>query len=247
MRGARASARRRRCRAPTSSRRDVAFLQYTGGTTGVSKGAILTHANVAANVLQAEAWLNPSLDPNAQNVMYTALPLYHILALTACCLFMVRIGATQVLVPNPRDLPALIAQMKERPPTMLVLVNTLYNALARHPDIGQANLSKLALCISGGMATQGSVARRWKELTGKPIVEGYGLSETSPLVSVNRLDIEEFTGTIGYPVSSTFVRIIDAQGADVPLGEAGRIVRPRPAGDGGLFRAAGGNRPRHDG
>ncbi|MBX9760210.1 MAG: AMP-binding protein [Beijerinckiaceae bacterium] len=214
---------------------DVAFLQYTGGTTGVSKGAMLTHRNVAANVLQAEAWLAPSLDPDAQHVMYTALPLYHILALTACCLFMLRIGAAQVLVPNPRDLPALIALMKERPPTMLVMVNTLYNALARHPDIAQADLSKLALCISGGMATQASVAKRWKELTGKPIVEGYGLSETSPLVSVNRLDIEEFTGTIGYPVSSTFVRIIDADGAPVAPDEAGELCVKGPQVTQGYF------------
>lgn len=214
---------------------DVAFLQYTGGTTGVSKGAVLTHRNVAANVLQAEAWLNPSLDRNAEHVMYTALPLYHILALTACCLFMFRIGATQVLVPNPRDIPALIAQMKERPPTMLVLVNTLYNALARHRDIGQANFARLALCISGGMATQASVAKRWKELTGKPIIEGYGLSETSPLVSVNRLDIDEFTGTIGYPVPSTDVRIVDADGAPVPVGEPGELCVKGPQVTAGYF------------
>lgn len=214
---------------------DVAFLQYTGGTTGASKGAALTHRNIAANLLQAEAWLNPSLDRDVEHVMYTALPLYHILALTCCCLLMLRIGATQVLIANPRDIPSLIGQMKERPPTMLVLVNTLYNALARHPNIGQANLSKLALCISGGMATQESVAKRWKELTGKPIIEGYGLSETSPLVSVNRLDIEEFTGTIGYPVPSTDVRIVDAQDAPVPIGEPGELCVKGPQVTEGYF------------
>ncbi|MFN3891667.1 MAG: AMP-binding protein [Beijerinckiaceae bacterium] len=214
---------------------DIAFLQYTGGTTGVSKGAALTHRNICANVLQAEAWLNPSLDRDADNVMYTALPLYHILALTACCLFMFRIGATQVLIPNPRDLPALIQQMKERPPTMLILVNTLYGALARHKDIAQADLSRLSLCISGGMATQAAVAKRWKELTGKPIIEGYGLSETSPLVSVNRLDIEEFTGTIGYPVPSTHVRIVDANGAPVAIGEEGELCVKGPQVMSGYF------------
>lgn len=202
---------------------DVAFLQYTGGTTGVSKAAILTHRNITSNVLQSQAWLKPSLDGDTQHVMYTALPLYHVLALTACCLFMLRIGATQVLIPNARDIPALIDQMKLRPPTILVLVNTLYNALARHSRIGEVDFSKLALSLAGGMATQAAVSRRWKEATGKPIIEGYGLSETSPLVSVNRLDIDEFTGTIGYPVPSTEVRIAGAQGEALPVGEAGEL------------------------
>jgi long-chain acyl-CoA synthetase len=202
---------------------DVAFLQYTGGTTGVSKAAILTHRNITSNVLQSQAWLKPSLDDDTQHVMYTALPLYHVLSLTACCLFMLRIGATQVLIPNARDIPALIDHMKLRPPTILVLVNTLYNALARHSRIGEVDFSKLALCLAGGMATQAAVSKRWKQATGKPIIEGYGLSETSPLVSVNRLDIEEFTGTIGYPVPSTEVRITGALGEALPLGEAGEL------------------------
>jgi long-chain acyl-CoA synthetase len=214
---------------------DIAFLQYTGGTTGVSKGAALTHRNIIANVLQAEAWLNPSLDRNAAHVMYTALPLYHVLALTVCCLFMVRIGASQVLIINPRDIPALIDQMKERPPTILVMVNTLYNVLSRHSRIGEVDFSKLALCISGGMATQAAVAARWKEVTGKPIIEGYGLSETSPLVSVNRLDIEGFTGTIGYPVPSTHVRIADPEGEPAPVGEAGELWVKGPQVMAGYF------------
>ncbi len=202
---------------------DVAFLQYTGGTTGVSKAAVLTHRNMTSNVLQAQAWLKPSLDDDTQHVMYTALPLYHVLSLTACCLFMLRIGATQVLIPNARDIPALIDQMKARPPTILVLVNTLYNALVRHSRIGEVDFSKLALSLAGGMATQAAVSRRWKQVTGKPIIEGYGLSETSPFVSVNRLDIDEFTGTIGYPAPSTDVRIAGAQGEPLPMGEAGEL------------------------
>lgn len=214
---------------------DIAFLQYTGGTTGVSKGAMLTHRNVVANVLQAEAWLRPTLDPDAQHVMYTALPLYHVLALTVCCLFMLRIGATQVLVVNPRDIPALIDQMKERPPTMLVMVNTLYNALGRHSRIGEVDFSNLRFSIAGGMATQAAVAARWKEITGKPIIEGYGLSETSPLVSVNRLDIEGFTGTIGYPVPSTQVRVADSRGAPAPRGHADELWVKGPQVMAGYF------------
>lgn len=214
---------------------DVAFLQYTGGTTGVSKGAALTHRNIVANVLQAEAWINPSLDRDKAHVMYTALPLYHVLALSVCCLFMVRIGATQVLVLNPRDIPALIDQLKKTPPTILVMVNTLYNVLARHSRIGEVDFSKLALSVSGGMATQSAVAARWKELTGKPIIEGYGLSETSPLVSVNRLDIEGFTGTIGYPVPSTHVRIANADGEPLPPGEAGELWVKGPQVMAGYF------------
>ena len=214
---------------------DVAFLQYTGGTTGVSKGAALTHRNIVANVLQAEAWINPSLDRDKTHVMYTALPLYHVLALSVCCLFMVRIGATQVLVLNPRDIPALIDQLKKTPPTILVMVNTLYNVLARHSRISEVDFSKLALSVSGGMATQSAVAARWKELTGKPIIEGYGLSETSPLVSVNRLDIEGFTGTIGYPVPSTHVRIANANGEPLPPGEAGELWVKGPQVMAGYF------------
>jgi len=215
---------------------DVAFLQYTGGTTGAPKAAVLTHGAVAANVLQAEAWLKPSLDQRVSHVMFTALPLYHILALTACCLFMFRIGAMQVLIANPRDLKGLVDTMKATPPTMLVMVNTLYNALSRFPSVKDVDFSRLSLCIAGGMATQASVARRWKELTGKPIIEGYGLSETSPLVSVNRLDIEEFTGTIGYPVSSTHVRVAGPQGEPLPPGEPGELWVKGPQVMSGYWR-----------
>ena len=201
---------------------DVAFLQYTGGTTGLAKGATLTHRNVAANVLQCEIWMKPTLG-EAQHVMVTALPLYHIFALTACCLVMVRRGGCQLLVANPRDLPAFVKTLKTRPFTCLSGVNTLYNALARAPGIQDVDFSKVRLCVSGGMATQQAVAEGWKALTGRPIVEGYGLSETSPVITVNRLDIESFTGTIGYPVPSTDVSLRDPDGALVGSGEPGEL------------------------
>jgi len=203
---------------------DAAFLQYTGGTTGVAKGATLLHRNVAANVAQCEAWLKPFSGERDDHVMITALPLYHILALTACGLFMVRLGAKQILVANPRDIDGFVKTLKGKRFTMMVLVNTLYNALANHKDIGQVDFSHLAYCISGGMATQAAVAKKWKALTGKPIVEGYGLSETSPVVCVNRPDIDEFTGTIGLPLPSTDVQVLSPDGEILPYGETGELA-----------------------
>lgn len=211
-----------------TSRDDVAFLQYTGGTTGVSKGATLLHRNIAANVIQCETWLKPSYDPSVNHVMYTALPLYHILALTGCCLFMFRLGAMQVLIANPRDIPGFIKTLQTTPPTMMVLVNTLYNVLEQAEGFDKVDLSKLSLCISGGMATQAAVAKRWKDKTGRPIVEGYGLSETSPVVCANRPDIAEFTGSIGYPVPSTFVSIRTPDGSEAAQGEAGELCVKGP-------------------
>jgi long-chain acyl-CoA synthetase len=202
---------------------DVAFLQYTGGTTGVAKGATLLHRNVAANIAQIDAWLRPSVNAEAAHLIVAALPLYHIFALTGCCLFACRIGACQILIANPRDIPALIKTLKTRPFTGVLLVNTLYNALANHSQIGTVDFSKLAFCIAGGMATQAAVAQRWKALTGKPIVEGYGLSETSPVVCLNRLDLQEFSGTIGYPLPSTEVSIRSSDGRALPPGEAGEL------------------------
>lgn len=200
---------------------DLAFLQYTGGTTGIAKGAALTHRNVAANVLQCEAWMRPTLG-DAAHVMVTALPLYHIFALTACCMVMVRLGGCQLLVANPRDIAGFVKTLKTRPFTCLSGVNTLYNALARAPGFREIDFSGLVLCVSGGMATQAAVAESWKAITGRPIVEGYGLSETSPVIAVNRLDIESFTGTIGYPVPSTEVSI-RREGMAVPTGEPGEL------------------------
>jgi long-chain acyl-CoA synthetase len=202
---------------------DIAFLQYTGGTTGVSKGATLLHRHVAANVAQVEAWMRPFLGERPDHVMVTALPLYHIFAMTACNLFMLRIGACQLLIANPRDLPGLVRTLRTRPFTLMVGVNTLYNALAGQVGIETVDFSDVVLCVSGGMATQAAVARRWRALTGKPIIEGYGLSETSPVVCANPLVLEEFSGTIGYPLPSTEVSIRSAEGTPVPLGERGEL------------------------
>lgn len=207
---------------------DVAFLQYTGGTTGVAKGATLTHRNVASNVAQCALWLGWELEAphgraDYQHVMVTALPLYHIFALTCCCMFMLRIGAKSLLIANPRDIAGFVKILKGSRFTLFSGVNTLYNALASHPEIKDVNFSELRFAIAGGMATQAAVAKRWKEVTGRPIIEGYGLSETSPVASVNRTDITEFTGTIGFPLPSTDFAIRDAEGNDMPPGEAGEI------------------------
>src|SRR3954468_18054973 len=207
---------------------DVAFLQYTGGTTGVAKGAMLLHRNVAANVAQIDAWMRPFVKIETQHVIATALQLYHIFALTGCCLFACRIGACQILIANPRDIVDFIKTLKARAPTGLLLVNTLYNALANHSQIGTVDFSKLAFCIAGGMATQAPVAQHWKARTGKPIIEGYGLSETSPVVCINRPDLEEFSGTIGYPVPSTEVSIRSPEGRVLPPGEAGELCVKGP-------------------
>lgn len=207
---------------------DIAFLQYTGGTTGVAKGATLTHRNVAANVQQSGLWLEWMLEPphgraNYQHVMVTALPLYHIFALTCCCLFLLRIGAKSLLIANPRDIPGFVKTLKGSRFTLFSGVNTLYNALANHPDIKEVDFSEMRFAVAGGMATQAAVAKHWKAVTGRPIIEGYGLSETSPVATINRPDIQEFTGTIGFPIPSTDIAIRDADGNDMPLGSAGEI------------------------
>jgi long-chain acyl-CoA synthetase len=207
---------------------DVAFLQYTGGTTGVAKGATLTHRNVASNVEQCGLWLGWALEPplgrsDYQHVMVTALPLYHIFALTCCCMFMLRIGAKGLLIANPRDIAGFVKTLKASRFTLISGVNTLYNALANHPEFPQVNFDELRFAVSGGMATQAAVAKHWKQVTGRPIIEGYGLSETSPVASINRPDIPEFTGTVGFPLPSTEMAIRDTEGHDLPIGEAGEI------------------------
>ncbi|MCZ8259384.1 MAG: AMP-binding protein [Beijerinckiaceae bacterium] len=207
---------------------DVAFLQYTGGTTGVSKGATLTHRNISANVAQAELWLGPAVNSIPDNVMVTALPLYHIFALTCCCLYMMKIGAACLLIANPRDIPGFIATLKKSRFTLMSGVNTLYNALANHPDIRTVDFTTLKFCVAGGMATQSAVAKNWKSVSGCAIIEGYGLSETSPILTVNRVDLEEFSGTIGFPVPSTDMDLRDAEGKVVPTGEAGEICARGP-------------------
>jgi long-chain acyl-CoA synthetase len=210
---------------------DIAFLQYTGGTTGVAKGAVLTHRNLIANCLQVEAWMPPSVEPKPEGERTTiivALPLYHIFALTACFLIGVRIGGLCVLIPNPRDLPNLIKEMVTHKPTIFPAVNTLFNGMLNHPDFGKIDWSRLTCAIGGGMAVQKAVAEKWFKATGTPIIEGYGLSETSPLLTCNRSDITEWSGTIGLPVPSTEISIRDADDKEVPLGQPGEICARGP-------------------
>ena len=210
---------------------DVAFLQYTGGTTGVSKGATLLHRNIVANVLQNDAWLQPSLakEPKIdQFLIVTALPLYHIFALTACFLLAMRAGGVCLLIPNPRDIPSFVKELQKYKVNDFPAVNTLYNALLNHPDFGKIDFSMLKVSNGGGMAVQRAVAERWLKATGCPIVEGYGLSETSPVLTCNRGDNPEFTGTIGLPVPSTEISIRDDAGNEMPLGQSGEICARGP-------------------
>ncbi|MDC8759412.1 long-chain-fatty-acid--CoA ligase [Janthinobacterium fluminis] len=206
---------------------DIAFLQYTGGTTGVSKGAVLLHSNVIANVLQNEAWLAPVMPSGAevqQLDFICALPLYHIYSLTVSALMGMRLGGMNVLIPNPRDIPGFVKEMAKYKIAVFPAVNTLYNALLNNPDFAKLDFSSYKVCNGGGMAVQQAVADRWLKLTGCPIIEGYGMSETSPVVSANRCDIAEFTGTIGLPMPSTEIGILDDEGRPVPFGEAGEIA-----------------------
>jgi long-chain acyl-CoA synthetase len=206
---------------------DIAFLQYTGGTTGVSKGAVLLHRNVIANVLQNEAWLKPSLSrrPAGEQLQFVcALPLYHIYALTICALMGMRLGGMNVLIPNPRDMGGFIKELGKYRINVFPAVNTLYNGLLNHPDFARLDFSSYSVCNGGGMAVQQAVADKWLKVTGTAIIEGYGLSETSPVVTANRCDITEFTGTIGLPIPSTEVIIVDDAGNHMPLGQAGEIA-----------------------
>ncbi|WP_313032447.1 long-chain-fatty-acid--CoA ligase [Massilia alkalitolerans] len=204
---------------------DIAFLQYTGGTTGVSKGATLTHRNVIANVLQTEAWSAPAMgQSNEQIVIVCALPLYHIFALTACAMWGMRTGALNILIVNPRDIPGFIKELGKYKINMLPAVNTLYNALVNHPDIGTVDFSGLKVSNGGGMAVQKAVNDKWKQVTGTAIIEGYGLSETAPVATCNRADVKEFTGTIGLPIPSTDIAILDDEGKQMGIGQIGEIA-----------------------
>jgi long-chain acyl-CoA synthetase len=216
---------------PTIASSDVAFLQYTGGTTGVSKGATLSHRNVVANTLQADAWLKPALmrEPHVEQLfLVVALPLYHIFALTACAMIGVRNGGVSLMIPNPRDIPNLISELSKYPVNYFPAVNTLFNALLNHADFGKLNWSHLRSSIGGGMAVQQAVAERWFKATGTPIIEAYGLSETSPGLTANRFDITEWTGTIGLPFPSTDISIRDEGDKEVPYGERGEICARGP-------------------
>ncbi|MFO1102652.1 MAG: AMP-binding protein [Methylocystis sp.] len=214
---------------------DIAFLQYTGGTTGVAKGAMLLHRNVAANVEQSWVWLKPYL-ADKPLIMVTALPLYHIFGLTACLLLVVKTGGCCLLIANPRDIKGLIATLRKSPFTLFSGVNTLYAAIADHSTAKTVDYSQLLLTISGGMSTQEVVAQKWKALTGKPIVEGYGLTETSPIVTINKPTISEFTGGIGYPVPSTEISLRSPEGEPVPIGERGELCVKGPQLMGGYWR-----------
>jgi len=210
---------------------DVAFLQYTGGTTGVSKGATLLHRNVVANVLQSEAWFQPklaTLPPGRQLTVVCALPLYHIFALTACFMLGARLGMKNLLIPNPRDIPGFVKTLARHRVNMFPAVNTLFNALANDPDFTRLDFSELVISNGGGMAVQRATAEKWRKVTGCVVVEGYGLSETSPVVTVNRFDDADFSGSIGLPVPSTSVAIRDDAGHDLPLGEPGEICIQGP-------------------
>lgn len=213
---------------PVSVKRDdVAFLQYTGGTTGVSKGAVLTHQNIVSNMLQICSWLRPRLN-EGEEICITPLPMYHIFSLTVNCLAFMQYGAQNILITNPRDIPAFIKTMKSVPFTLMSGVNTLYNALMNHPDFTSIDFSKLKVSVAGAMALQRAVSEKWEKLTKTRVIEGYGLTETSPVVCVNPIDGTDRTGTIGLPVPETDVKIIDEDGKTLGVGEAGELCVKGP-------------------
>jgi long-chain acyl-CoA synthetase len=206
---------------------DIAFLQYTGGTTGVSKGAILTHGNICGNLSQIDGWLS-GLFEDGKEVVITALPLYHIFALTANCITFFKYGARNVLITNPRDMKAFIKDLKKNPFSFITGVNTLFNGLLNQPDFKKVDFSKLKISLGGGMAVQDAVAKRWEELTKSPLLEAYGLSETSPAATINPTDGSHRMGTIGLPIPSTDIRILDDDKNEVPVGERGEIAIKGP-------------------
>jgi long-chain acyl-CoA synthetase len=219
---------------------DVAFLQYTGGTTGVSKGATLLHRNVVANILQTEAWFKPMLDKVAgsQMTVVCALPMYHIFALTICYMMGARLGMMNVLIPNPRDIAGFVRTLQGFRVNMFPAVNTLFNALANDPAFARLDFSGLVVSNGGGMAVQEATAERWLEVTGCPVVEGYGLSETSPVATSNRVDSTSFSGTIGLPIPSTEIAIRDDEGRDVQSGRPGEICIRGPQVMSGYWQRA---------
>lgn len=214
---------------------DLAYLQYTGGTTGVAKGAMLTHGNIVANLQQAHAWISPYVRIGSE-VIVTALPLYHIFSLTANCLTFFKIGATNVLITNPKDIPGFVAELARHRFTVITGVNTLFNALLNDPGFARLDFSALKIALGGGMAVQQGVADRWKKVTGKPLAEAYGLTETSPAVCINPLDLPEFNHSIGLPISSTSVSLRDDEGKEVALGEAGELCVQGPQVMKGYYR-----------
>ncbi len=216
---------------------DIAFLQYTGGTTGVAKGAMLTHRNIVSNMMQADAWIRPFM--SGRQLVITALPLYHIFALTANCLVFLKLGATNVLITNPRDIPGFVKELGKHRFTVITGVNTLFNALLNNPGFAALDFSGLRVSLGGGMAVQRAVAERWQAVTGQPLIEAYGLTETSPAVCINRPDQKEFNGAIGLPVPSTEISIRNDSGEEVPQGEAGELCVRGPQVMKGYYRRPG--------
>jgi long-chain acyl-CoA synthetase len=206
---------------------DIAFLQYTGGTTGVAKGAMLLHRNIIANLLQARAWVKPFLG-DVQHVIITPLPLYHIFSLTANCLVFMTLGAENVLITNPRDIPGFVKEMGKHRVTAFTGVNTLFNALLNNAEFAKLDFSALRMTLGGGMAVQQAVAERWKKVTGVPLIEAYGLTESSPAATINPLDLPDYNGSIGLPIPSTDLVLRDDAGRDVALGERGEICIKGP-------------------
>ena len=202
---------------------DIAFLQYTGGTTGVAKGAMLTHRNMIANILQAYAWLSASELDDGEEIIITALPLYHIFALTANCLTFMKLGAMNVLITNPRDMPGFVKELKKFRFTAFTGVNTLFNALMNTDGFKDLDFSGLKLTLGGGMAVQKAVADRWKDVTGNPLIEAYGLTETSPAAVINPMDLQDYNDSIGLPISSTEASIRSEDNQPLPIGEAGEL------------------------
>lgn len=226
-----AQGRKLKLNKPALTGDDIAFLQYTGGTTGVSKGATLLHRNILANVLQNDAWLQPALKkpPHVEQLFIVcALPLYHIFALTACFLLAVRAGGVNLLIPNPRDMAGFVKELSKYQVNSFPAVNTLYNGLLNTPGFDKLDFSKLKSCFGGGMAVQKPVADKWTQVTGVALSEGYGLSETSPTLTCNPADTDKFSGSIGIPVPSTYLSIRDDDGNEVPLGEPGEICAKGP-------------------
>jgi long-chain acyl-CoA synthetase len=216
---------------------DIAFLQYTGGTTGVAKGAMLTHRNIIANLQQAHAWIAPYVG-EGREVIITALPLYHIFSLTANCLTFLKIGANNVLIPNPRDIPGFVKELGQHRFTVITGVNTLFNALLNNAEFAKLDFSALRVTLGGGMAVQQAVAEKWKKVTGVPLVEAYGLTETSPAVTINPLDLAEFNHSIGLPISSTEVSIRDDEGNEQGIGQRGELCVRGPQVTPGYWQRA---------
>jgi long-chain acyl-CoA synthetase len=206
---------------------DLAFLQYTGGTTGVSKGAMLTHENILANIAQAEGNLMNAVK-GVVPVIITALPLYHIFSLTVNCLLMAKAGGQNILITNPRDIPAFVKELGKHRYNMITGVNTLFNAFLNNPEFHKLDFSHVKLCVGGGMAVQKAVADRWKQVTGRVLIEGYGLTETSPVATMNPPSLPEFKGSIGFPAPSTYIAIRDDDNKDVALGQPGEICIKGP-------------------